>query len=125
MPMLIIDGSNGAPPYEQLRQQLITAIRSGELAPETKLPTVRRLAADLGISPNTVARTYQELERARLIETRGRRGTFVADSGDDAEQLRRAAVDYADLVYRLQCDPVAAVELVRAALQLPEGQEAQ
>src|SRR5690606_17027256 len=61
--MLVVDPDSGTPPYAQLRQQWIGAIRTGELPPGSKLPTVRRLAGDLGIAPNTVARTYQELER--------------------------------------------------------------
>lgn len=127
MPMLIIEPGSGTAPYEQLRQQLLTAIRSGELAPETKLPTVRRLAADLGVAPNTVARTYQELERNRLVETRGRRGTFVADNAVGEESVRQAAVDYAELVQRLQIDPVIALEFARTALGMEsaQAQEAQ
>lgn len=76
--MLTIDPTAPTPPYEQLRNQLISQIGTGELAPGTKLPPVRRLAMDLGLAPNTVARTYRELEAAGYVHTRGRNGTIVA-----------------------------------------------
>lgn len=117
--MLIIDPADRTPPYEQLRQQLTTAIRSGELTQGSKLPTVRRLATDLGIAPNTVARTYLELEREGLIETRGRRGSFVADQpepGPSDQQARQAADVYVRLVRSLRIDDRTALDLVRAAL---------
>ncbi|MFW6598760.1 GntR family transcriptional regulator [Propionibacteriaceae bacterium Y2011] len=87
--MLIIDPT-GRPPYEQLRTQLINQITSGELPPGTRLPPVRRLADDLGLAPNTVARTYRELEAAGFVRTRGRNGTVVSspDVGDDEVHTR-------------------------------------
>ena len=66
------------PPFEQVRDQIRRAIDAGKLRPEDQLPTVRKLAADLGIAANTVARAYRELELVGVIETRGRNGTFVA-----------------------------------------------
>ena len=77
--MLVVDTSSPVPPFEQLRLQLIAQIERRELPPGTQLPTVRRLAADLGLAPNTVARTYRELEQAGLVRTAGRRGTVVAE----------------------------------------------
>lgn len=118
--MLTIDPDDRTPPYEQLRQQLITAISGGELTPGTKLPTVRRLAADLGIAPNTVARTYLELDREGLIETRGRRGSFVAERPQPAakqpEEARRAADAYVQRIRQLNLDDNAALGLIRSAL---------
>lgn len=117
--MLIIDPAARTPPYEQLRQQLISAISDGELTPGTKLPTVRRLAADLGVAPNTVARTYLELDREGLIETRGRRGSFVAQArptSHQPEDAQRAADAYVQLVRRLEMDDSTALGLIRAAL---------
>jgi GntR family transcriptional regulator len=66
------------PPYEQLRRQLATAIASGALAPDTRLPTVRQLAADLGVATGTVMRAYSELESDGFIATRRGGGTTVA-----------------------------------------------
>lgn len=73
-----VDPSSGEPPFEQVRRQIAAATSTHDLEPGHKLPTVRQLAADLGLAVNTVARAYRELESDRLIETHGRRGTFVA-----------------------------------------------
>ena len=69
---------SATPPYEQIRAQVSSLIAIGALAPGARLPTVRRLAADLGIAAGTVARAYRELEQSGLIETRRRNGTVVA-----------------------------------------------
>ena len=76
--MIVIDPSSPVPPFEQLRSQIVAEIAADELVPGERLPTVRRLAEDLGVAPGTVARAYRELETAGFIETRGRNGTFVA-----------------------------------------------
>ncbi|WP_199286605.1 GntR family transcriptional regulator [Salinibacterium hongtaonis] len=116
--MLVIDPRSAVPPFEQVRAQLLTQITSGKLAAGAKLPTVRRLAEDLGIAPNTVARSYRELEAAGLIETRGRAGSFVAARGDAAErQVQEAARHYADLVRRLGVSEDAALAWAEAALR--------
>ncbi|HEX9229451.1 MAG TPA: GntR family transcriptional regulator [Arthrobacter sp.] len=73
-----VDLGSATPPYEQIRAQVDSLIALGALAPGTRLPTVRSLAADLGIAAGTVARAYRELEQAGLIETRRRNGTVVA-----------------------------------------------
>jgi DNA-binding transcriptional regulator YhcF (GntR family) len=78
MSFLRIDSTSVVPPFEQVRDQIGRAIDAGKLKPEDQLPTVRKLAADLGLAANTVARAYRELELAGIIETRGRNGTFVA-----------------------------------------------
>jgi GntR family transcriptional regulator len=72
-----IDTTSPVPPYEQLRSQLHDLVAGGELAAGTRLPPIRQLAGDLGLAVNTVGRAYKELEAARVIETRGRRGTVV------------------------------------------------
>ena len=84
----------------------------------TRLPTVRRLAADLGLAVNTVGRAYRELEEAGLIETRGRNGSFVSAAGQQArETARRAAESYAAVVVSLGIDAAEAVRIVQAALR--------
>lgn len=75
-----IDGSSPDPPFEQLRTQIASQAANGELPAGTKLPTVRQLAADLGLAANTVARAYRELETDGVITTHGRRGTFVSST---------------------------------------------
>jgi DNA-binding transcriptional regulator YhcF (GntR family) len=117
MTVLVIDPRSAIPPFEQLRLQLLELIRRGELVPEARLPTVRKLASDLGVAPNTVARTYRELESAGLIETRGRNGTVVARSADPVRhQAETAALRFADQMRRLQFSTADAMGLVAAAL---------
>lgn len=72
-----VDLGSATPPYEQIRAQVSSLIALGALAPGTRLPTVRSLAADLGIAAGTVARAYRELEQAGLTEARRRNGTVV------------------------------------------------
>lgn len=115
--MLTIDSRSSVPPFEQLRVQLLEEVQSGALVFGAKLPTVRRLAENLGLAPNTVARTYRELEQDGIIETRGRNGTFVAWTKDEAErQVQDAANAYAARVRSLGFDPARAIALVRGAL---------
>ena len=116
--MITIDSASPVPPYEQLRSQLARQIQDRTLAVGTRLPTVRRFAADLGLAVNTVARAYRELEEAGLIETHGRAGTFVAAAGERSrERARRAAQEYASAVSGLGLDLDEALRIVQAALQ--------
>jgi DNA-binding transcriptional regulator YhcF (GntR family) len=116
--MLEIDARSATPPFEQLRVQFIDQVRSGELAAGAKLPTVRRLADDLGLAPNTVARCYRELERDGFIETRGRNGSFVSAQGDaTARQAQVAARAYADRIRQLGVGSDDALAWVTAALR--------
>jgi DNA-binding transcriptional regulator YhcF (GntR family) len=113
-----INAGSPVPPYEQLRSQLAQQINDRTLAVGTRLPTVRRLAADLGLAVNTVARSYRELEEAGLVETRGRAGTFVSAAGEHSrERARAAAAHYAATVRGLGLDSDEAVRIVKAALR--------
>ncbi|WP_338145550.1 GntR family transcriptional regulator [Cryobacterium lactosi] len=113
--ILVIDPDSGIPPYEQLRSQIVAAVVAGDLGPGAQLPTVRRLADDLGIAPNTVARSYRELERDGVIETRGRNGSVIAGPATPGPAAD-AAQAYARRVGELGLTRDAALELVRAAL---------
>lgn len=73
-----VDLRSATPPYEQIRSQISSLIATGALPVGSRLPTVRSLAADLGIAAGTVARAYKELEAAGLLESRRRNGTVVA-----------------------------------------------
>ena len=117
---IVIDADSAVPPYEQVRLRIAELAAGGELAAGTKLPPVRRLAADLGLAANTVARAYRELEQAGLVETRGRAGTLVtARAAATPAAAQRAAQRYAEQAAALGLTPQAALDLVRAALQLP------
>jgi DNA-binding transcriptional regulator YhcF (GntR family) len=113
-----VDGDSGTPPFEQLRMQVVDAVRDGRLAAGAKLPTVRALADELGLAVNTVAKAYKELEADGVVEGRGRNGTFVRATGDPVEQaLQAAASAYADAVARLGAPTDAALAAAERALR--------
>jgi DNA-binding transcriptional regulator YhcF (GntR family) len=118
--LIDVDPSSSVAPYEQVRASVTSLVRSGTLPPHTRLPAVRRLAVDLGLAANTVARAYRELEAAGVVETRGRLGTFVVDpssaSGSGRDEAREAAREYAARMRSLGVSPERAVDLARAAL---------
>ncbi len=114
---LTIDSTSATPPFEQLRRQIIEAVRSGALAAGTRLPPVRALATELGLAANTIARAYRELERDEVIETRGRNGSFIAATGDPTHrQAQLAAIAFADRIAQLGVDPSEALALAASAL---------
>ncbi|MCE5168980.1 GntR family transcriptional regulator [Paenibacillus profundus] len=76
------------PLYEQVLTQIRSSIAKGEIALGEKIPSVRELAQALKITPNTVMRAYQELERDRLTETRRGQGTFITTNADTVETIR-------------------------------------
>ena len=88
---LVIDPQSSIAPFEQVRLGVIRLIDTGALRPEDRLPTVRELAAQLGLANNTIAKAYRELEMSGVTVTRGRNGTFVASPGqhDRAEAIAR------------------------------------
>ncbi|WP_328992958.1 GntR family transcriptional regulator [Kribbella sp. NBC_01245] len=100
--IISVDPAAATPPYEQVKGQIEQLIRRGVLAEGSRLPTVRQLAGDLGLAINTVARAYKELEADRLVETRGRNGTFALapQVQADDEETRAAAVIFARAAHR-------------------------
>src|SRR5579859_6183566 len=89
---LRLDLASGVPVYRQIIDQVRGGIASSSLAPGDQLPTVRQLAVDLAINPNTVLRAYRELELGGLLETHQGTGTFVANKKvekNSAERDRR------------------------------------
>jgi DNA-binding transcriptional regulator YhcF (GntR family) len=115
--MIVIDAASPVPPFEQLRAQLARQIQDHTLAVGTRLPTIRRLAADLGLAVNTVGRAYRELEEAGLIETRGSAGSFVSAAGEKGrERASRAAAEYAAVIASVGIDTNEAIRIVKAAL---------
>jgi len=77
--LLHVNPSSGVPIYLQIEGQVKQAVAAGALKPADPLPSVRKLAADLGINPNTVARAYQNLDRDGVISAVPGGGTYVAD----------------------------------------------
>ena len=86
-----LDLKSGVPFYRQVIDQVKAAIATGSIGPGDRLPTVRQLAVDLSINPNTVSRAYTELELTGLVETQMGSGTFVGNrpvKNDDVERRR-------------------------------------
>src|SRR5580658_1247451 len=87
-----LDAHSGVPVYRQLIDQVQAGIASGALNAGEQLPTVRQVAVDLAINPNTVSRAYREMEIRGLLDTQQGTGTFVADrkveySKDERDRL--------------------------------------
>lgn len=76
--MIQLDERSSKPLYEQIIEQFKLLVMRESLRPGDAIPSVRRLAAELGITPSTVAKAYQELERQGVIETIRAKGTFIA-----------------------------------------------
>ena len=100
-PRFAIDLQSGVPVYRQLIDQVRSGIASGTLTAGDQLPTVRQLAVDLAINPNTVMRAYRELELGGLLETHQGTGTFIANkkleknSAERDRQLGQMAGEFA------------------------------
>jgi GntR family transcriptional regulator len=73
-----LDAHSGVPVYRQLIDQVQAAVATGSLSPGDQLPTVRQVAVDLAINPNTVSRAYREMEIRGILDTQQGTGTFVA-----------------------------------------------
>jgi DNA-binding transcriptional regulator YhcF (GntR family) len=115
--MIVLDAQSPVPPFEQVRAQIAAQVTDGTLAVGTRLPTVRRLADDLGLAVNTVARAYRELEAAGIVATRGRGGTFVTAAGDEARaRVQEEAQRYATLAHDLGFSTDEALAVIRSAL---------
>jgi GntR family transcriptional regulator len=90
-----INPSSAEPVYAQIARQAREAVARGTLRPGDRLPTVRELALELIINPNTIAAAYREMERAGLVHTQRGRGTFIAEiqspasAGERRRQLQK------------------------------------
>jgi GntR family transcriptional regulator len=87
-----IDATNGVPFYKQIILQVEMAIADGRLDTGDQLPTVRSLAVDLKINPNTVARAYSELEIRGIVNTQQGTGTFISDQKVNMSDVERERI---------------------------------
>lgn len=87
-----IDGKSGVPFYRQIIDQVKTAIATGQVEAGDRLPTVRQLAVDLSINPNTVSRAYTELELTGLVDTHMGSGTFVGQKKVEQDEVERKRI---------------------------------
>lgn len=84
-----LDYANGVPLYRQIIQQIELAVLSGRLKPGSRLPTIRSLAIELRINPNTIAKAYNELEIRGLVNTQVGSGTFISDKKPDISEIEK------------------------------------
>jgi GntR family transcriptional regulator len=116
---LQIDSKSGIPIYLQLIEQIKHLVASGKLNEGEQLPTVRQLAVDLEINPNTVAKSYAELERQGIIERRQGIGTFVRlrrqalTAEERSEKLTTLCANFLAQVHQYGFEPQEAVKVLR------------
>jgi len=98
-----LDDHSGVPVYRQIIDQVLGGVATGTLRPGDQLPTVRQVAVDLAINPNTVQQAYRELEIRGLLETQQGTGTFISQQKikrDEAERRRQLSQLAADFIAR-------------------------
>lgn len=99
-----LDSACGVPIYRQIIDQVLAGIASGALRPGAQLPTVRQVAVDLAVNPNTVVRAYRELEIRGILETQQGTGTFITEQQiklNDAERRRQLSQLIAEFAARV------------------------
>jgi GntR family transcriptional regulator len=84
-----LDLANGVPVYRQIIRQIESGVLSGRLKTGDKLPTIRSLAVDLKVNPNTIAKAYGELEIRGILATQVGSGTYIADKRPEPEDEGR------------------------------------
>jgi DNA-binding transcriptional regulator YhcF (GntR family) len=121
--ILRVEPESAVPVYEQLRTQIVNMVTAGTMKPGTQLPTIRQLASDLGLAKGTVSKAYDELLRAGVVVSDGRRGTRVAEEpglhrtkAEVTRELASAAEQYAVAARQLGVDDHVAVDAASRAL---------
>jgi DNA-binding transcriptional regulator YhcF (GntR family) len=115
---LTVDPDSDVAPYEQVRRGIIEQVNSGQLLAGSRIPTVRALAEQLGLAPNTVARSYRELEADDVIETRGRQGSFVKAHADSSVQrAAQLTVEHVAALRQLRVEDTQIEALLKQALR--------
>ena len=88
-----VDPRSGVPIYLQLVEQIKRSVALGVLAAGEQLPTVKQMATDLTVNPNTVARAYRDLEREHVIDTSPGRGSFVRSASNAGATIKQTVTD--------------------------------
>jgi GntR family transcriptional regulator len=127
-----IDNASDRPVYQQIIDHVKRDVALGRLAREDRLPTVRQLAQQLAINPNTIAKAYRQLEQEGIIVTKAGAGAFVANLDTTlsksvrrrliSEELERIVIE----AYHMQIDRLSLLEWFTSALDkfnLPGGKE--
>lgn len=87
-----LDTQSGVPFYRQVIQQIEYAILSGRMVTGDRLPTIRQLAVDLKINPNTIAKAYNELEIKGIVQTQVGSGTYISDKKPDIDDSKEKKI---------------------------------
>ncbi len=119
-----LDLHSGVPVYRQVIDQVVAGIATGSLRGGDQLPTVRQLAVDLSINPNTVIRAYRELEIRGLLETQQGTGTFISHKKiprDDAERQRKLSQLAGECLARAGAAGFTAEELIDQLKSMARG----
>ena len=109
--MIVIDYHDKRPIYEQIIERFQILILNGALEPNTQLPSVRTLAIDLSINPNTIQRAYGELERRGLIYSVKGRGNFVSSHNNVVKEQQEKLLD--DLRAQLSICKESGIEFIQ------------
>ncbi len=121
-----LDLKSGVPVYRQIIDQVLMGIASGALAGGDQLPTVRQMAVDLSVNPNTVVRAYRELEIRGILTTQQGTGTFITQAEvkpDEVERRRRLARLAADCAARAGGEGFSVQELIDGLKELQVEKE--
>jgi len=114
-PMFSLDLATGVPAYRQIINQILGAVASGSLRGGDQLPTVRQLAVDLSLNPNTVVRAYRELEIRGVLSTQQGIGTFITTEPikhDDAAHQRNIDQLVSHAMARAGAAGITGIELI-------------
>jgi GntR family transcriptional regulator len=120
-----LDLRGGVPVYRQIIDLVLGGLAAGSLKPGDQLPTVRQLAVDLSVNPNTVVRAYRELDIRGVLDTQQGTGTFIAArklKQSDAERTRRLNQMVSELMARAGAEGFTVSELMDRLVEL-QGKE--
>lgn len=118
-----LDHHSGVPIYRQIISQILYAVARGDLPPGTQLPTVRQLAVELSVNPNTVIKAYKELEIRGNLETQQGTGTFISDAQVEitpADKKRVLTALCQDVVGRAGAYGIELGEIIEALREFEE-----
>src|SRR3954452_9067898 len=121
---LRLDQRSGVPIYRQIIDQVVGGVAAGTLEGGDQLPTVRQLAVDLSINPNTVIRAYRELEIRGVLETQQGTGTFIGQvkaETREGERERRLGQLVGDFLARVGAEGFTLEEAIAQLQELQTG----
>ncbi len=116
-----LDLRSGVPAYRQIIDQVLGGIAAGSLKAGDQLPTVRQLAVDLSVNPNTVVRAYRELEIRGMLDSQQGTGTFIAarkNKPSDAERTRRLNQMLGELMARAGAEGFTVTDVIERLMEI-------